>query len=110
MVCGIIITISQFTEEVSTFLLSYAAYDMRFSDCKDYSQEYVLKLTRLSEPAKLNTYVQTIALPTHDDCVNDGTICFIPGMKNVSTNSSDRFWATDTVMSYNGRLNLIPSS
>ena len=59
-----------------------------------------MKLRRLSEPAILNKYVQTIELPSYDDCDNpdnwlDGTVCLISGLKNVSANYADRFWAMD---------------
>ena len=53
----------------------------------------VLKLTRLSEPAKLNKYVQSIHLPPAGIYTPIGKRCLISGLQN---NTSGRFWATDS--------------
>ena len=56
----------------------------------------LLKPRRLSEPAILNKYVQTIKLPSAGDCSKDGTVCLISGLRNISANYSDTFWAKDS--------------
>ena len=65
-----------------------------------WSNNYDIALFFLSEPAKLNKFIQTIGFPTYDECVIDDKKCFISGVRGVSANSSDRFWVTDTFLTH----------
>ena len=46
-----------------------------------------MKLIRLSEPAVINQYVKTVALPS--SCAPRGTMCTITGWGNTMSSTAD---------------------
>lgn len=55
-----------------------------------------IMLIKLSRPATLNSYVNTVPLPT--SCVTTGTSCLISGWGNTLSSGSECWVGTDSIL------------
>merc|ERR1712002_825150 len=61
---------------------------IRHPNYSSYNTNNDIMLIKLSKPATLNQYVQTVALPT--SCAPAGTMCLVSGWGNTMSSTADR--------------------